>query len=436
MRLPASPRSIPTRGAEVVPESFIAGRFAFRQRSRSRPTFIVLIAVLGIALGTAALILTLSVVKGFASSIEGKLIGFSAHMQLRQPDERLFAFRPSDLEAIASHPEVTEASPFLEKSVVVRSRTGTRSGGFRSRPAQLRGVTVGERERFLGRYGSGSSMAEPDGAGELRVVVGKSLAETLGAKPGDKLLLIATDGGGRGLRGDEEVAELLASLDLEVAVVESIYDTGLQEGFDDFILLCDLGAMQERFAPGMISGYDARVATLPLVGTTVAATASSLGYPFYGYTVYQRYANLFEWLKLQKNITPLLIVTITIVAVFNIISTLLVLIIEKTREIGMLSALGLPPWRLSSIFLRQALLIALTGITAGNLAALLLTALEERFHFVSLPEKSYFITHVPLQPNAMDHLAVSGAVLLLTLLFALLPARVAASLKPGTALGS
>lgn len=96
----------------MKPEFFIAGRFAFMQRSLSRPTFIVMIAVAGIALGTAALILTLSVVNGFAGSIEQKLISFNSHMQFRYSDERLFMERRSQIAGILSHPDITDASPF------------------------------------------------------------------------------------------------------------------------------------------------------------------------------------------------------------------------------------------------------------------------------------------------------------------------------------
>jgi lipoprotein-releasing system permease protein len=186
----------------------------------------------------------------------------------------------------------------------------------------------------------------------------------------------------------------------------------------------------------MISGYEARVRHPELLGPTVERITGELRYPFYGYTVFERYQNLFEWLRLQKNLMPLLIVTITIVAVFNIISTLLVLIIEKTREIGMLSALGLEPGRISRVFMAQAFLTAVAGIFLGNLLALLLTLFEMRFHLITLPEKSYFIKHVPLIIDPADYLIVSLAVLLLTLVFAFIPARIAAALKPGMALGS
>jgi len=94
------------------------------------------------------------------------------------------------------------------------------------------------------------------------------------------------------------------------------------------------------------------------------------------------------------------------------------------------------PSRISNVFMGQAFLIALAGIVAGNILAFSLTVLELRFHFITLPEKSYFITHVPLTLNPFDYGAVSLSVLLLTLLFAFIPARVAAALKPGTALAA
>ncbi|MDP8306444.1 MAG: ABC transporter permease [Candidatus Chlorobium antarcticum] len=419
------------------PEFFIAGRFAFMHRSLSRPTFIVLIAVLGIALGTAALILTLSIVNGFAGSIEGKLVSFNSHMQFRYPNERLFVERRSDINAIRSHSEITEASPFLEKGCILMSSNGKKSGAAKSQPVMVKGLTPEAGKVFLERYLRIESPQADPNSGFLELYPGRTLAEKLNLKPGDTVMLVGLDTAANGERAEQGgVVGMLSSLDIELGTIKGIYDTGLQEGFDDFLILTDLSALQAHYAPGMISGYDANTSSLVSVATTAKQVAASLGYPFYGYTVFERYQNLFEWLKLQKNITPLLILTITIVAVFNIIATLLVLVIEKTREIGLLSAIGMVPSRISNVFMGQAFLIALAGIVAGNILAFSLTVLELRFHFITLPEKSYFITHVPLTLNPFDYGAVSLSVLLLTLLFAFIPARVAAALKPGTALAA
>ncbi len=417
-------------------EFYIARRFAFKQRSLSKPTFIVLASVLGIAVGTAALILTLSIVNGFASVIEGKLIRFTSHLQVRQPDDRIFPETRHDLQSLKSVSGIVSVSPFLEMNVMLRSRNRAQADGGSIVPAVIRGIEPQEAERFLGRERSAAWAVQSDEEGALPLLLGKSMAESMGLKTGDRLMVVGIGGkGGQGrIKGTESIVELLSGLDLQVAKVAGIYETGLNEGFDEIVVFAGLKRLQGLYHPGLISGYEANVADLRNISTVSAEASRTLGYPFFSYTVYERYANLFEWLKLQKNIMPLLVITITVVAVFNIISTLLVLIIEKTREIGMLSALGLEPAGISAVFMGQAFMISLVGIGAGNLIALGLSLFEQRFHLITLPEKSYFIKHVPILINPIDYLVVSCGIAVLTLLFAFIPSRVAASLKPGTAL--
>ena len=426
----------------MKPEFYIARRFAFKQRSASKPTFIVMVAVIGIAVGTAALILTLSIVKGFAGSVENKIISFSAHMQIRHPEDQLFQERRSDFSKIANNANVSGVTPFLEKNFVLRSRIAVKGEPFRSKPILVKGINQQQLEVFMKKFlkaGTFVPFGEKQVDEGIALYAGQTLAENLGLTVGKKVMLVGLGNNASGAKliaSNKSIVDLFSSLDLEVGVIRGIYDTGLQEGFDDYVVICNLKQLQQRFNPMMISGYDANVHKLADLTKTVKEVTASLGIPFYGYTVFERYSNLFEWLKLQKNITPLLIVTITIVAVFNIISTLLVLIIEKTREIGMLSALGLEPGKISMVFMVQALLISLSGITAGNILALSLSLFELRFHLITLPEKSYFIKYVPLLIDPIDYALVSIAVIALTLLFAFIPARIAASLKPGTALGT
>ncbi len=398
-----------------------------------------MVAVVGIAVGTAALILTLSIVNGFAGSVEKKLISFSAHLQIRHPDEQLFQERRTDLAKIAAHPNIESTSPFLEKSFVLRSRSSVGAETWYSKPILVKGVSVEQQKIFLKKFLKAGSLEKRNNGEAIALYAGQTLAENLDLKVGKTVMLVGLGSNATGAKliaGNKNIVDMLSSLDLEVGVIRGIYDTGLQEGFDDFVVIADLKELQQRFNPMMISGYDANVHDLNQLPETVKELVNALGFPFYGYTVFERYANLFEWLKLQKNITPLLIVTITIVAVFNIISTLLVLIIEKTREIGMLSALGLEPGKISAVFMAQAFLVSLSGVVTGNILALSLSLFELRFHLITLPEKSYFIKYIPLLINPVDYAAVSIAVMALTLLFAFIPARIAASLKPGTALGT
>lgn len=416
-------------------ELYIARRFAFKPRSISRPTFIVLASVIGIATGTAALILTLSIVNGFAGVIEGKLVRFNSHLQIRQPDEQLFAETRHDLQTLRTSPGISSAFPFLEMNVMIRSRDNARVVSTIV-PAVVKAIPPEGMRTFPGSHLVEGTLPVQDRQAIVGLVAGKALAEKLGIRTGSRVMIVGFEKGSpaRAIGRHDTIVDLLSSLDLEVALVTGLYETGMNEGFDDLVLFADLRALQQRFHPGMISGYEANTGNLRLLPIVSGHASKALGFPFYSSTVYERYANLFEWLKLQKNVTPVLIITITVVAVFNIVSTLLVLIIEKTREIGMLAALGLEPGRISLVFMVQALLISLFGIAAGNIVALSLSLFEQRFHLITLPEKSYFIKHVPIMINPLDYLVVSCGVAVLTLLFAYIPSRVAASLKPGTAL--
>ena len=415
-------------------ELYIARRFAFKPRSSSKPTFIVFIAVAGIALGTAALILTLSIVKGFSTQIENKLIGFSSHFQIRQAEGRLFYPLPADTTRLIGIDNISSVIPFMEKNVVLQSKG---ANGELIQPAMLKGIHRQSPPAFLKESIVEGEWVSDEESLSLHILVGKPLAESLQLSPGSKLMVISTTSQAGGLiNGSENIVDLLSAMDIELATVSGIYETGLNEGFDDYMVIADLAAMQRFFNAdkNRITGYEVMVHDIGNLDVTNRAAVDALGYPFYGYTVYERYNNLFEWLKLQQNITPLLIITITVVAVFNIISTLLVLIIEKTKEIGMLGALGLAPGKISGIFLSQAFLIALVGILAGNLLAFGFSVFELHFQLITLPQKNYFIKHVPIQIELADYLLVSCVVGLLTLFFAFIPARVAAALKPGTAL--
>ena len=159
----------------MKPELYIAKRFAFKRRSASKPTFIVIVAVAGIALGTAALILTLSIVNGFARSVENKLISFSAHMQIRLPDEQLFQERRSDLAKLVKNANIANASPFLEKSFVLRSRNNGVGDVWLNKPVRIKGVNEESRKIFLKKFFREGNIAPINTGGmsiKLRQVLG------------------------------------------------------------------------------------------------------------------------------------------------------------------------------------------------------------------------------------------------------------------------
>ena len=276
-------------------ELYIARRFAFKPRSSSKPTFIVFIAVAGIALGTAALILTLSIVKGFSSQIENKLIGFSSHFQIRQAEGRFFYPLPADTVRLGGIDNISSITPFMEKNVVLQSKG---DNGELIQPAMLKGILRQSPPAFLKESVIKGEWLGGEESSSLQILVGQPLAESLQLSPGSKLMIISTTGQSSGglIDGSESIVDLLSAMDIELATVSGLYETGLNEGFDDYMVIADLAAMQRFFNADKvrISGYEVMVHDIKDLDATSRAAVDLLGYPFYGYTVYERYNNLFE----------------------------------------------------------------------------------------------------------------------------------------------
>ena len=159
-----------------------------------------------------------------------------------------------------------------------------------------------------------------------------------------------------------------------------------------------------------------------------------LGYQHYARTVFETYRNLFSWIDLQKKPVPIILSLIIIVATVNIIGTLLMMVLNKTREIGVLMSLGSPPSNIAAIFVRQGMIIGAVGTVLGNILAFVVCFSEQEFRFFSLPSDIYFMTSVPILLRPEYFILVSVVTLLLCLLCSFLPARLASRLRPVQAL--
>jgi lipoprotein-releasing system permease protein len=159
-----------------------------------------------------------------------------------------------------------------------------------------------------------------------------------------------------------------------------------------------------------------------------------LGYPHYGRTVFQTYRNIFSWIDLQKKPIPIILGLIIVVATVNIIGTLLMMVLSKTKDIGILMSLGATRAGITRIFLRQGLTIALTGAGIGNVFAFVLCYSQMKFGFFSLPSDIYFMSSVPILLRPEYFLLVTAISIVLCLLSSIIPARLAARLHPVSAL--
>lgn len=393
-----------------------------RAEGRSFLRFITYVAIGGVALGVAALLLSLAIVRGFSQEITEKIIGFGAHIQVQSYFQEEALKNASELhDTIASTSGVAAVSPVVEEEVLLRQSDRSIDG------VRLLGAT--EAPSYLAhRLQAGSFDLAPSGTGPPPLVIGASLADRLGLDVGEVVTAFSirdAAGNDNGLQFQRPRVRRFR--------IEGIYQTSLTTIDDHFVFA---GLKTTRTLVGMpsssVSRFDITVNDIAGVDSVAAHIEQQIGFPAAARTIYQiqPYSSLFAWINLQQGIIPLVIGVIVIVAAFNIIGTLLMMILEKTREIGVLQSLGTSQKMLKRLFLSLGLLIGGVGTGIGAALALLLGTLQKQFGIIPLPEEAYYMTTAPISLNPMDYAIVAILTLVLCGLAAYIPARAAARIEP------
>jgi lipoprotein-releasing system permease protein len=392
---------------------FIAQRY-FRSQRRTRfLSFITTIAVTGVAMGTAALILTVSILDGFEREIKSKVIDFSAHIQIQGYQNGLLAHPAESMDRLAKEiPNVAAVAPFVAREGMVQSRDGVDG-------ILLKGIAPGGSGFAPARYVREGEFLPGPAPTSARIVIGRKLAERLNARMGDRLVIYGLPRG-----------ELSLQPRAKQFTVTGVYESGMSE-YDDVFAYTDLAAAQDLFQTGTsVTGYDLLVKDLAAVEESAREAEELLGYPHYARSVFALYRNLFSWVELQKELSPLLLSLIIVVAMVNIIGTLLMFVLEKMKAIGILKSLGAGPALIRRIFVLQGLAIGAVGIAAGNLLALGLGWVQLEFRVFALPADIYYMNSVPVVLNPVNFLLVSAVAFALCLVTTLLPSRAAAKMDP------
>lgn len=378
---------------------------------------ITFISVGGVAVGVAALILALSIVRGFSHEIEAKIIGFGAHIQIEN-------FRDAPLSGIellkkqlAAHEDVRRIAPVIQEFVLLRrSRT------------KIEGVSIWGTDQLPEYLSSalseGSSDFDRDEDGLYGMVVGKKLAETLDLGVGDRITVFSLrNRGGGSLSGRTPKVKQFR--------ISGIYETFLAN-FDELYAFTDADAARELLSYRMdeVTRYDLLVREDADPRIVAEQLDAQLEFPVMARSIYDVYRSLFAWVNLQESIIPLVIAIIVFVAAFNIVGTLLMIILEKTREIGILSSMGASKTSLKRLFLMLGLYIGLAGVVIGEFVSLVLAWIQLRFSVIPLPEEAYYMDTAPIQLSFTDFVLVAVATLALCAVSSYIPARFAAKIEP------
>ncbi len=399
---------------------WIAGRYL---RARPHTGFVRLltgISIAGVAVGVTALLVVLAVMNGFEGEVQSRIAGTDAHVILLGATTDGVSDGEQLAARLAHERGVLGASAFTYAKAMV-FHEGL-SEGLVVKGVDLsheREVTTVSRS-IAPRLDSIPNVTQ---SGEPGIVLGSELAAKLGARVGGRVLLAT-------LQGDAGSAFGYAPK-LRPFRVVGLFTSGLYT-YDSSFGFTSVGASQRFFELGdRVTGVEIKLEDMfaaPREAERLRVAAGLPGLRSNNWIDLNR--NLFTWMKLEKTVMFVILALIVLVAAFNIVSTLFMVVLEKRRDIGVLRTLGATPALVLTVFLGEGLLIGVLGTASGALFGLALIAVLKRYPFVHLPGDVYFIETLPLRPEAGDFAAVILAAVVLCLAAAWYPAWRASRLDP------
>ena len=393
-------------------ELFIAKRYLTARKKSKFISIITLISVGGVLVGVAALVIVLSVMNGFETEVRSRIIGTTSHITVFSMEEEGMEDYTQVISQVEGMKGVVAASPFVFAKAAIASAKA--SDGI-----AVRGV-LPQRELRVTRIGESIK----SGAFDLQggICLGTDLAEGLGVSVGDRVNLFSI--------GKEGLSPGLAVPKITKFEVTGIFETGMYE-YDSQLALISLDKAQKLFNLGnRVSGVEVKVKNYYQAGKIADALDHLLGFPYYAVDWMHLHKNLFSWMKIEKWSMFLILCLIILVAAFNIISTLIMVVMEKTKEIGILKSMGATSQGIRRIFLFEGLVVGGVGATLGSGIGYALCWAQETFKIISLPSQIYFINSLPIDMHPLDFVAVALASLAICTAASLYPAYKAARLIP------
>ena len=409
-------------------EFFIAARYLRAKRRQAVVGVITAISVIGVAAGVASLIIALAITNGMRRDLQERLVGSTSHVDLmRIAGDGIRNWRPL-LERLRQMPHVTAAAPGLYGQVLI-SR-GARSGG-----ALIKGViptdekTVGD---LLQNMSSGSAKElEPLASGAVAVqglppiVIGQDMADNLGAKVGDGVVVISPQG---------ELTPLGPVPQYKKFQVVGIFKSGFYQ-YDSSYAFARLSDMQRLFGePDLISVISFKVDDLYHADRVGRAIEDEAGKGFQTTNWMEQNRELFRALRLEQIVTFIILALIVCVAALNILIALTMMVMEKTRDIAVLMSFGVRADQVRRIFLLQGLLISVIGTVLGLILGYGLSWLGGHYRFIHLDAAVYSIDYLPFAPRLLDAVIVATVSLGVSLIATLYPSGSAAKVLPAEAL--
>jgi lipoprotein-releasing system permease protein len=383
------------------------------------------VSVLGIALGIALMILTVCVVTGFQKEIRNKLIGFGSHIQITNYDNNI-SDEPQPIDGKADFikdlkeiPQVKHIQSYATKSGIIKTRTDNEG-------VMLKGIGADFDWEFINKsIKTGKAFAVSDTGLSKSIVISQLLADKLELKVNDKMVIYF-------LIKKTDSAEIVSyEQRVKTFFVSGIYDTGYED-IDKKLVLVDIRQIRKLnyWTEDQVGGFEIALNDYDNIDELGAEVNALTGQGYIAQTIKETNPTVFSWLDLQDVNAMIVITLMLLVGGINMISALLILILERTNMIGILKALGAANQSIQKIFLYNAMYLVGKGLFWGNLLGIGIALLQHQFGLFTLDPKTYYVSVVPVELDPVNIILLNAGTVISCVLMLLIPSFIVSKITP------
>ena len=404
-------------------ERFIALRYLLGRRL-GFTTIITLISIVGVMAGTFLLIVTLSVMNGFEKEVRDRILGTFAHGRVLMRYGEFISEPDSIRNDILKHPNVIAAAPFIMGKGAVENLAVQEGVMIMALDDSLEKTVTDIHKKVIAGEFNLDSAESLRGRTYPAIIIGNGLAEKLSLGVNSELVMMTLA---------MEEGEIDPTPVVMRFTISGVFETGMYE-YDQSLIFISIASGQKMFLMNGVEGMSYKCSDMNLstkIGEELVEQLGPLNYKFGDWQTQNK--SLFQWMKLEKLIGFLVLMVIVLIAALNIITSLIMKIMEKQREIGILMSMGASRKSIMKIFMMSGIAISLIGSTVGTTLGVILSALQMHFHVFKIPNDVYFVNFLPSQLFLSDVLFVFLTANIVSLLATIYPAWRASQVLPAQA---
>jgi lipoprotein-releasing system permease protein len=405
-------------------ELYVSLRYLLAKRRQTFISLITLISIAGVAVGVMALIVVLAVMNGFQEDLRTRILGVTSHIIVGSVGSTMANYREI-MPEVKKEEGVVALSPFIYAQVMLNSGRGVSGAIFRGiDPAEASQVVNIGKNLKRGNLSDLTAASAEDSA-HPGLILGSELANTLAVSQGDWVTVISPVG---------RLTPAGQNPKSKLFQVVGIFKSGMYE-YDNTLAYIDIKEAQQFLGIGdTVSGIEMKVADIYKAKEIGDRIRKRLGPLYWVRDWMQMNQSLFAALQLEKVVMFIILTLIILVAAFNIVSSLIMLVMEKTRDIAIMKTMGATTARMRKIFVLEGVMIGVSGTILGTVGGFTLCALLKEYKFIELPPEIYNLSTLPVQMEILDVIVIACSAILVSLVATLYPSRQAAKLDPAEAL--